>query len=103
LCDFVPADIQLIEGTLDLDQSVLTGESETVEKSGGNSELVYSGSSVKHGETTGIVYTTGTRTYFGKSVELVELAKRELIITVARASVKMISICFHCIPSTRTN
>lgn len=46
----------------------------TVEKSGGNGELVYSGSAVKHGEATGIVYATGTRTYFGRSVELVEPA-----------------------------
>lgn len=50
----------------------------TVEKSGGNGELVYSGSAVKRGEATGIVYATGIRTYFGKSVELVELAKPKL-------------------------
>ena len=49
-----------------------------MEKSGGNAELVYSGSAVKRGEATGIVYATGTRTYFGRSVELVELAKPKL-------------------------
>jgi H+-transporting ATPase len=87
--DFVPADIKIVDGTLDVDQSALTGESGTVEKSGGNGELVYSGSAVKRGEATGIVYATGTRTYFGRSVELVELAKprlhmEEITIKVAR-------------------
>lgn len=76
--DFVPADIKIVDGTLDVDQSALTGESGTVEKSGGDGELVYSGSAVKRGEATGIVYATGTRAYFGKSVELVELAKPKL-------------------------
>ena len=76
--DFVPADIKIVDGTLNIDQSALTGESGTVEKSGGNGELVYSGSAVKRGEATGIVYATGTRTYFGRSVELVELAKPKL-------------------------
>jgi H+-transporting ATPase len=76
--DFVPADIRIVDGTLDVDQSALTGESGTVEKSGGNGELVYSGSAVKRGEATGIVNATGTRTYFGRSVELVELAKPKL-------------------------
>ena len=87
--DFVPADIKIVEGTLDVDQSALTGESGTVEKSGGDGELVYSGSAVKRGEATGIVYATGTRTYFGKSVELVELARpkmhmEEITMKVAR-------------------
>ena len=41
--DFVPADIRIVDGTLDVDQSALTGESGTVKKSGRNGELVYSG------------------------------------------------------------
>ncbi|MDH2907284.1 MAG: plasma-membrane proton-efflux P-type ATPase [Candidatus Nitrosotalea sp.] len=74
--DILPADIKIVGGSTDVDQSVLTGESATVEKSGG--EPVYSGSTVKRGEATGIVDATGIRTYFGKTVELVDLAKPKL-------------------------
>ena len=74
--DILPADIKIVGGNTDVDQSVLTGESATVEKSGG--EPVYSGSTVKRGEATGIVDATGIRTYFGKTVELVDLAKPKL-------------------------
>ncbi|MDE1861358.1 MAG: plasma-membrane proton-efflux P-type ATPase [Thaumarchaeota archaeon] len=74
--DILPADTQLINGNLEIDQSVLTGESTTVEKAGG--EAAYSGSAVKRGEATGTVSATGTRTYFGKTVELVSLAKPKL-------------------------
>ncbi|MDE1727872.1 MAG: plasma-membrane proton-efflux P-type ATPase [Thaumarchaeota archaeon] len=74
--DILPADIKIVGGNTDVDQSVLTGESATVEKSSG--EPVYSGSTVKRGEATGIVDATGTRTYFGKTVELVDLAKPKL-------------------------
>ena len=68
--------MQLTHGNMEVDQSVLTGESTTVEKSGG--EVAYSGSAVKRGEATGVVNATGTRTYFGKTVELVSLAKPKL-------------------------
>ncbi|MDE1814700.1 MAG: plasma-membrane proton-efflux P-type ATPase, partial [Thaumarchaeota archaeon] len=74
--DILPADIKIVGGNTDVDQSVLTGESATVEKSGG--EPVYSGSTIKRGEATGIVDATGIRTYFGKTVELVDLAKPKL-------------------------
>ncbi len=65
--DLLPADIKIVNGNMELDQSVLTGESTTVERSDG--ELAYSGSAVKRGEATGIVSATGTKTYFGKTVE----------------------------------
>ncbi len=71
--DLLPADIAIVEGNLDVDQSALTGESMTAEKSGGG--IAYSGSAVKRGEATGVVHATGSRTYFGKTVELLELAK----------------------------
>jgi H+-transporting ATPase len=74
--DLLPADIKIVDGSIGLDQSVLTGESEIVEKSAG--EVAYSGSAVKRGEATGIVDATGTRTYFGKTVSLLELAKPKL-------------------------
>ena len=74
--DLLPADIKLVEGSLGVDQSSLTGESIIVEKSVG--DLTYSGSSIKRGEATGLVDATGLKTYFGKTVSLVELAKPKL-------------------------
>ena len=74
--DLLPADIKLIDGSFGVDQSALTGESIIVEKS--TREVAYSGSSVKRGEATGIVNATGIKTYFGKIVSLLELAKPKL-------------------------
>ena len=74
--DLVPADARLVEGSLDIDQSALTGESLTVEKSSG--ELAYSGSAVKRGEGLAVVDATGTHTYFGRTVELLQLARPKL-------------------------
>ncbi len=74
--DIVPADIRLINGNLSVDQSALTGESVTKEVSGGG--LVYSGSVIKRGEATGTVVAIGTHTYFGKTVELLKIAKPKL-------------------------
>ena len=74
--DLLPADIKIIDGSFGVDQSALTGESIIVEKSAG--EIAYSGSSVKRGEATCIVNATGIKTYFGKTVSLLELAKPKL-------------------------
>jgi H+-transporting ATPase len=74
--DLLPADVRIIDGSFGVDQSVLTGESIIVEKSAG--EIAYSGSTVKRGEATGTVDATGTKTYFGKTVSLLELAKPKL-------------------------
>ena len=74
--DLVPADIKIIEGSFGVDQSALTGESIITEKSAG--EIAYSGSAIKRGEATGTVDATGTKTYFGKTVSLLELAKPKL-------------------------
>ncbi len=74
--DLLPADVKIIDGSFGVDQSALTGESIIVEKSAG--EIAFSGSAVKRGEATGMVNATGTRTYFGKTVSLLELAKPKL-------------------------
>jgi len=76
LGDFVPADIKIVEGQLEVDQSALTGESLTVTKN--KEDIVYSGSIVKKGEATGVVILTGKNTYFGKTAELVSIAKPRL-------------------------
>jgi H+-transporting ATPase len=74
--DLLPADIKIVEGSLGLDQSILTGESGILDRSCG--EIAYSGSAVKRGEATGIVDATGTKTYFGRTISLLDLAKPKL-------------------------
>jgi H+-transporting ATPase len=74
--DLLPADVKIIEGSLGLDQSVLTGESGILDRSCG--ETAYSGSAVKRGEATGIVNATGIKTYFGRTISLLDLAKPKL-------------------------
>lgn len=71
--DLVPADIKILEGKLSIDESSLTGES--LPKDIHDSDIIYSSSIVKIGEAKGIVINTGASTYFGKTVELVKIAK----------------------------
>ena len=71
--DFAPADLEIAEGDADVDQSALTGESLPAEK--GPNDTVYSGSIIRRGEVSGSVTATGSRSYFGKTTELVKLAK----------------------------
>jgi H+-transporting ATPase len=78
--DFVPADVKVVISRLEVDQSALTGESLTVEKSPG--DVLYSGSIVKRGESNGIVSSTGVKTFFGRTAQLVQLAKPKLHLEV---------------------
>jgi len=71
--DLVPADIRLADGGILLDQSALTGESLPVEA--GPGAPAWAGAIVKRGEASGEVTGTGSRTYFGKTAELVRAAK----------------------------
>jgi len=74
LGDLAPADAKLLgDGEVSVDQSALTGESlpVTVRESG----IVYSSSIMKRGEARCIVVNTGANTYFGKTAELVKMAK----------------------------
>jgi H+-transporting ATPase len=74
LGDLAPADAKLLgDGEVSVDQSALTGESlpVTVRESG----IVYSSSIMKRGEARCIVVNTGANTYFGKTAELVKIAK----------------------------
>jgi H+-transporting ATPase len=74
--DIVPADAVLISGDFILaDQSALTGESLPVSKKVG--DTVYGNAIVKKGEMIAQVTTTGTETYFGKTVKLVSKAQKE--------------------------
>jgi H+-transporting ATPase len=73
LGDIVPADARLLAGDpVQVDQSALTGESLPATRKAG--EAVFSGSILRQGEADALVYATGTNTYFGKTVKLVEEA-----------------------------
>lgn len=71
--DVVPADVRLLSGQIQLDQSALTGESIPVEACAGT--VAPAGAVVTRGEATGTVTATGTHTIFGKTAELVRLAR----------------------------
>ena len=71
----VAADVHLIEGSVSLDQSMLTGESLPLEAGPGTD--TYAGALVKRGEATAEVTATGVHTKFGKTAELVRTAHVE--------------------------
>ena len=73
LGDLVPADAKLLSGELAVDQSALTGESlpVNVQRLG----IVFSSSVVMRGEAKCVAVNTGAATYFGKTAELVKVAK----------------------------
>ncbi len=67
--DIVPADFDVLDGQLSLDQAALTGESLPIDAAAG--KVAYTGSVVLQGEATGKVSATGSQTYFGQTAELV--------------------------------
>ncbi|HUZ94881.1 MAG TPA: HAD-IC family P-type ATPase [Edaphobacter sp.] len=68
----VAADAHLLDGSVSLDQSMLTGESLPVEAGAGAD--TYAGALVRRGEATALVTATGVHTKFGKTAELVRTA-----------------------------
>ena len=68
----VPADVRIKSGSLLVDQSMLTGESVSVDANPG--DAVYAGSLVRRGQAVAEVTATGSRTYFGRAAELVRTA-----------------------------
>jgi H+-transporting ATPase len=68
----VPADGRLTGGNIQMDQSMLTGESVPVEA--GTGLEVYAGALVQRGEATAQVTVTATHTKFGRAAELVRTA-----------------------------
>ena len=74
--DIIPADVKLLTGSMSVDQSALTGESKDADKAPG--EVLSSGSIVRRGEGNGVVLLTGSKTYFGRTTELVQKARPKL-------------------------
>jgi Ca2+-transporting ATPase len=78
--DRVPADARLFTvKTLKVDESMLTGESVTVDKQTRphTSNMVYAGTVVTEGRGEAVVVATGRGTEFGKIAEFVQSAERE--------------------------
>jgi H+-transporting ATPase len=73
LGDIAPADAAIIDGELSVDQSALTGES--LPKSARRADIIYSGSVIRQGEARCAVVNTGGNTFFGKTAELVRMAR----------------------------
>jgi H+-transporting ATPase len=71
----VAADVRLTDGSVLLDQSMLTGESVPVEAGAGFE--TYAGALVPRGEAVAEVTATGARTEFGRTAELVRTAHVE--------------------------
>jgi H+-transporting ATPase len=68
----VAADVHLTGGSVEIDQSMLTGESLPIEAGPGAD--TYAGALVKRGEAKAVVTATGARTKFGRTAELVRTA-----------------------------
>lgn len=98
--DFVPADVKVLEGVVEVDQSALTGESIMIEKK--PDDILYSGSIVKRGEVTGIVVLTGIRTYFGRTVQLVQIARPKMHIEVVVSNVVRWLLIIISVPAVLT-
>jgi H+-transporting ATPase len=72
LGEVVAADAHILDGSVELDQSMLTGESLPVEAGAGTD--TFAGALVKRGEASARITATGTRTKFGQTAELVRTA-----------------------------
>jgi magnesium-transporting ATPase (P-type) len=83
----VPADLRLVRTTsLDVDESLLTGESEPAAKStdpvdedalvGDRSSMAFMGSAVTSGRARGVVVATGTRTQLGEIAESIRAEEK---------------------------
>jgi H+-transporting ATPase len=68
----VAADVKISGGEVQLDQSMLTGESVPIEA--GEGVATFAGALVRRGEATAEVTATGPRTKFGRTAELVRTA-----------------------------
>ncbi len=87
LGDIVPADTQILSGSLSVDESALTGESLPTEL--GEGGILHASSIARRGEATCLVLSTGANTFFGKTAGLVNAAKpashqEQVMLTIVR-------------------
>ncbi|BEI52995.1 HAD-IC family P-type ATPase [Lactiplantibacillus plantarum] len=67
--DLLPADVQLLDGTLEVDESSISGESRAIRHQAG--ELVYAGTEIKSGHGLAVVVSTGKHSRSGKTISLI--------------------------------
>ncbi|GAB2855281.1 hypothetical protein GCM10022221_63510 [Actinocorallia aurea] len=85
--DKIPADARLVDGALEVDLSMLTGESAPVERLPGPAEagrtlvqepnLVFSGTTCAGGRAVAVVFATGGHTEIGRIAALTQRTRRE--------------------------
>jgi len=73
--DIIPADAEILEGKLQIDESILTGESKAVEKS--KNEKIFYGTHIFSGRAIARVFATGTNTEMGKIAEKLQEVEEE--------------------------
>ncbi len=88
----VAADVRIIEGAVQLDQSMLTGESMPVDADPGYQ--TFAGALVRRGEAVAEVTATGANTRFGRAAELVAHRARDQHPAEGRAPGRRLS-CRH--------
>ena len=71
--DIIPADLQLLDGHIAVDQSSLTGESSLSDL--GRGDIAYAASVIRRGEGIGEITATGLQTSFGQMAQLVQTAR----------------------------
>jgi len=91
----VAADVHLTGGSVELDQSMLTGESLPIDAAAGAD--TFAGALVRRGEATAAVTATGTRTKFGRTAELIQSA--QVVSTQQKAVLRIIRnlAVFNCL------
>ncbi len=85
--DIVPADMEIMTGTVSVDESALTGESIDVTKETG--ATIFSASTISHGEVIARVSAIGIKSSYGRTAELVRTAEspgrlQSLLFTIVR-------------------
>lgn len=71
----VPADSRTVSGAVELDQSMLTGESAPVDARAG--AQAYAGALIRRGNALAEVSAAGAKNYFGRTAEIVRMASSE--------------------------
>eukprot|EP00596_Hydrurales_sp_CCMP1899_P003690 CAMPEP_0119049444 /NCGR_PEP_ID=MMETSP1177-20130426/64741_1 /TAXON_ID=2985 /ORGANISM="Ochromonas sp, Strain CCMP1899" /LENGTH=777 /DNA_ID=CAMNT_0007026693 /DNA_START=155 /DNA_END=2485 /DNA_ORIENTATION=+ len=87
----VPADCRVNEGTIDVDQAQLTGESLPVTMH--KDDTCMMGSTVVRGETEGTVEFTGSDTFFGKTASLLQGPVENSNLTNILLDIMIVLVC----------